>query len=174
MTILIIIGCIIALFLILAAVMGKHMHIEKTITINKPRAEVFDYIRLMKNHDHFNVWMMMDPNMKTEFTGTDGQEGFVYAWDSAANKSAGAGEQETKKIVPNERIEYEIRFKRPMEDVAQATLQTKDAGPGQTLVQWSFDSNMKFPMNAMMPMFKNMLGKQLETSLENLRNIMER
>ena len=174
LTIIMIIAGIIVLFLLIAALSGKNMTIAQDIVINKPVDQVFDYLRYVRNHENFNVWMMMDPDMKKEFRGTDGQPGFVYAWDSSKNKSAGAGEQETKKIVPNQSIDMEIRFKRPMEDVAYARLATSAKGSGQTTVQWSFDSKMKFPMNAMMPMFKNMLGKQISAGLTNLKTVLEK
>jgi hypothetical protein len=49
--------------------------------------------------------------MKKEFRGTDGTDGFVYAWDG--NKNAGSGEQEIKRITDGDRIDLEIRFARP-------------------------------------------------------------
>lgn len=174
MTILLIIAGIIALFFVIALVSGKQMKLERSIIINKPAQEVFDYIRLMKNHDNFNVWMMMDPDMKREFRGIDRQEGFVYVWDSTKKSGAGAGEQETTGIVPGKSVEYEIRFIRPMEGIAKAKIDVAAAGPGQTNVHWQFDSPMKFPMNALKPIFESSLSKNMQQSLTNLRNIMEK
>lgn len=172
-TILIVVASIIALFFVLALVMGRQMRVEKTITIDKPADEVFDYIRYLKNHENFNVWVMKDPAMKKEYRGTDGQEGFVYAWDST-DRNVGAGEQEIKKIWPGRAIDYELRFHRPMQNVAQASITTTTSGTRQTNVQWVFEGPMKFPMNAMMPMIKNMLGNQLATSLGNLKDLLEK
>src|SRR5213083_2581670 len=96
--ILVVIGAIIAAVLVTALVTSKEMNIEKTITINRPLQQVFDYVKFVKNHDNFNVWAMMDPDMKKEYKGTDGQPGFVFAWDSSKKKNVGAGEQEIKNI----------------------------------------------------------------------------
>ena len=67
---------------------------EREITIKKPRHEVFDYIKIPKNQENYNKWVMMDPNLKKDFRGTDGTVGFVFAWHG--NKQAGEGEQENK------------------------------------------------------------------------------
>jgi len=80
------IGCLIALLLIVALFIKNDYSVEREITINKPRQEVFDYVKLLKNQDHYSKWVMTDPGMKKDFTGTDGTVGFVYAWDSQKKK----------------------------------------------------------------------------------------
>ena len=94
--ILIVIAAIIAIPLIIALFVSNDYNITRSIIINKPQQEVFDYIKLLKNQEKFSKWVMTDPNMKTTFTGTDGTVGCIYAWDSE-NKQAGKGEQEIKK-----------------------------------------------------------------------------
>ncbi len=173
MIIIIIVGLIV-LLLILGLFMDKNMTIEKSITINKPRQQVFDYVKYIKNHDNFSVWAMMDPEMKKEYRGTDGQEGFVFAWDSIKKKNVGAGEQEIKKIsAPNE-IDWELRFCRPMQDVAKAKMLTESVPGDKTKVQWGFYSKMKYPMVIMKPMMTGMLGKSLDQGLANLKGVLEK
>jgi hypothetical protein len=131
-------------------------------------------VKFVKNHDNFSVWAMMDPTMKKEYMGTDGQPGFVFAWDSSKKRNVGAGEQEIKKINEGKSIEHELRFFRPMQDVAKAVFVFEAASANSTKVQWGFYSRMKFPGNAMKPMIQNMLGKQLEKGLQNLKNVLEK
>ena len=69
------------------------MRIEKSVEIRKPSSEVFNYLKYTRNQDNFSVWNMADPDMKKEQSGTDGEVGFLYRWDSQ-NKNVGAGEQE--------------------------------------------------------------------------------
>lgn len=164
---------VIALVLLVALVSGKELNIEHTVTINKSKDEVFDYIKHLKNQDNFSVWALMDPNMKKTYTGTDAQVGFVSAWDSN-HKNVGAGEQEIKEIVPGESVTYELRFLRPMQDVAKAKMWVADAGSNQTNVSWGFYSTMKFPMNAMKPIMKGMLMKSLTNGLSNLKGVLEK
>ena len=172
--ILVIIGAVVAAVLFTALFTGKEMNIEKTITINRPLQQVFDYIKFVKNHDNFSVWAMMDPEMKKEYRGTDGQPGFVFAWDSSKKKNVGAGEQEIKIINEGKSIEHELRFIRPMQDVAQAKFLFEPVSSNQTRVQWGFYSKMKFPMNAMKPIIQGMLSKNLETGLNNLKTVLEK
>lgn len=174
MTVLLVIGGIIVLLLVIGLVSGNDISIERSVVINKPASEVFDYIRYLKNHENFNIWMMMDPDMKKEYRGTDGQEGFVYAWDSTKQRNVGAGEQEIKKIVHGQSVEYQLRFFRPMNDVATAKLVVTAAGAGQAQVQWGFYNTMKFPMNLMKPVMKSMLGNSLQQGVDNLKAVMEK
>lgn len=173
MTILLTIAAIIISFLLVATVTGKEMSIERSITIHRPASDIYDFVHHSKNHDQFSIWQMMDPQMKKTYRGTDGRVGFVYAWDSANNKNVGAGEQETTNLVPGQRVEFHLRFLRPMKSEADSTMIIGKTENGQTTVQWTFAGPMKFPMNAMKSVFAKMLGKQLAASLDNLKKIME-
>ena len=89
-TILSVIAGIIALLLIIALFTKKGYKTYREIIINVPRQKAFDYLKQIKNQDSFNKWIMVDPDMKREFKGTDGTVGFIYAWNG--NKEAGEGE----------------------------------------------------------------------------------
>lgn len=149
------------------------MKIEKSVEIRKNDSEVFDYLKLTKNQDNFSVWNMADPSMKKEFRGTDGTVGFVYKWDST-NKNVGAGEQETKAIVKGKSIEFEVRFFRPMQNTGKATFLLNKKAENLTGVSWIFDSPSKFPYSLLAPLFKKMMGRDLEKGLVNLKNILEK
>jgi hypothetical protein len=148
------------------------MKIEKSIDINRNSKEVFDYLKLTKNQDSFSIWNMTDPSMKKEYRGTDGTVGFIYGWDST-NKNVGAGEQEITGIDEEKRIEYAIRFFRPMKNTGKSEFLIASRGEKVTSLVWTFDSPSKFPMSLLSPMFKWMLGKDLEKGLENLKEILE-
>lgn len=165
---------LVVLLLIVALFVKKDYAISREITIKKPKAEVFNFLKFLKNQDKFSKWATMDPNMKQEFRGTDGQPGFVSAWDSD-KKDVGKGEQEIKKITDGEQIDYEIRFIKPFAGIAQASLITQQLSLEETKVTWAFQSKMKYPMNLML-LFMNMdkmVGNDLSTGLSNLKKIME-
>ena len=170
--ILFIIVAIIGLVLIVALFVKNDYTIEREVAINKPAAEVFDYIRYVKNQDHYNKWTMTDPNMKKEFKGSDGTVGFVYAWDG--NDKAGKGEQEITKIDSGKELDLEIRFVKPFEGKAQAKMITKPISENQTVVYWSMAGRSKYPMNITNLFTGAMLGKDLEASLLNLKTILEK
>lgn len=171
--ILAVIGCLIALVLLIAAIAPKGYSIYREIVINRPVAYVFDYIRYLKNQEEFSKWVMTDPNKKTELRGEDGKVGVVYAWNG--NQQAGEGEQEITNIKENERIDIEVRFVRPFEGLAYTPFVVKELSPDQTHITWGMTSSMKFPMNAMLLFVKmeKLLGKDLEISLANLKQILE-
>jgi uncharacterized membrane protein len=172
--VLMIIGVLALLTAILALLAPKEMVVEESVAVNKPKDQVFDYIRLVKNQDNFSKWNMTDPNMKKSYKGTDGQVGFVYAWNSETNNNVGAGEQEIKAVNQDGTIDFELRFERPMKNVAQAKMTAEAMSPTQTKVTWMFYGPTKFPMSIMTPMFRKMLGKDMATSLNNLKTLLEK
>ncbi|MES2836717.1 MAG: SRPBCC family protein [Bacteroidota bacterium] len=171
-TILSVVAGIIALLLIIAIFSKKGYSTHCEIIINAPLQKVFDYLKQIKNQDNFNVWVMMDPNMKREFKGTDGTVGFVYGWNG--NKKAGEGEQEIKAISEGKNIEMEIRFVRPMPGIAQAKITTESLSDNETKVTWTSAAPMKYPLNIMLPMIVKLLEKDMNTSLTTLKNILEK
>jgi Polyketide cyclase / dehydrase and lipid transport len=173
-TILIVLAAVVAVLLIVALFVSKNLTIEQRVLIDKPNQDVFEFIKYTKNQDHYSVWNMTDPEMAKTYTGTDGQVGFVYAWDSVKRKNVGAGKQETKAIDNGKSITFEIRFSRPMPDVAKAQISTEAVSANQTQVQWGFYSQMKYPMNIMKPVIKNMLSKDLAKGLVTLKTVLEK
>ena len=153
--------------------MAKDMIIEKNVSVNKNINEVFNFLKQTKNQDRFSVWNMKDPNMKRDYSGTDGTKGFVYSWDSK-DKNVGAGSQEIKNISEGNRIDYELRFIRPMQNTAASSFVLDKIDENNTSVTWTFQSPTKFPMSLFAPIFKNMLGKQLNQSLQNLKALLEK
>ncbi|MBA2611336.1 MAG: SRPBCC family protein [Bacteroidetes bacterium] len=166
---------LIALLLIAALFTKKGYEIEREIIINKPKAEVFNYVKHICNQDKYSKWNKTDLGMKKDYKGTDGTVGFVYAWDSQ-NKQAGAGEQEIKKIADGERMESEIRFIRPFSAVAASFIATQNVSEQQTKVKWGIQSTMKYPMNIILSFMNmdKMLGKDMEVSLGDLKVILEK
>ena len=162
----------IALLLVTALFVKNEFEVRREITINKPKSEVFAYVRQLKNQDHYSIWVMRDPEMKKEFKGTDGNTGFVYGWNG--NDEAGEGEQEITGITEGERVDIEIRFKRPMQSVANTPITTEALSENQTKVSWAMEGSSPYPFNLMSLFCDPMLGPDMETSLANLKNILEK
>jgi hypothetical protein len=153
--------------------MPKDMIIEKSVAINKNIETVFSYLKQTSNQDNFSVWNMKDPAMKKTYSGTDGTKGFIYSWDST-DKNVGAGAQEIKGITDNSRIDYELRFERPMKNTGRSSFIVNKISDNETSVTWNFISPTKFPFSLITPIFRKMLGKQIETSLQNLKALLEK
>jgi hypothetical protein len=149
------------------------MKTEKTIIINRSSGLVFDYLKMTRNQDNFSVWNMADPNMKKIHKGTDGTVGFLYSWDSTM-KNVGAGEQEITSIEDGKSIDYAIRFLRPMQNTGKTKFQITSLGNDKTSVGWIFESPSRFPMSLFSPIFKRILGKDIDKGLSNLKGILEK
>ncbi|UEG50047.1 SRPBCC family protein [Ferruginibacter lapsinanis] len=164
-----------ALLLIVALFVKKEYTVEREVTIAKPKQEVFNYIKLLKNQSNYSVWVKMDPNAKMEYKGTDGTVGFVSSWDSE-NKNVGKGEQEIKQITEGERLDLSLHFIKPFEGFADAYMTTAAIDSNQTKVKWGFHNKMKYPLNIIC-LFMNvekMIGKDLGDGLNNLKVVLEK
>jgi len=172
--ILIVIAIIIVIPFIVAIFVKGDYIIQREIAIKKPKAEVFDYLKLLKNQDKFSKWAKMDPNMKQTFKGTDGTVGFVSAWESDM-KDVGQGEQEISNIVNGERLDYIIHFIKPMDSHDNASLITTEINASETKVQWVFSGKVNYPMNllCLFMNFDKLVGPDLEIGLKNLKANLE-
>lgn len=166
---------LIVLILVAGMFMKKDFAVTRSVEIDHSVNEVYDYAKYLKNQQEYSVWAKMDPDQKVTFTGTDGTVGFVSAWDSD-NENVGQGEQEIVGMTENEKIDYVMRFKKPLESEGNATLNFKSTGEDCTHVEWSFSGDMSYPMNVMMPFidFEGTLGPQLQKGLENMKTIIEK
>jgi len=165
---------IIAALLLAGLVISKDISATKEIVINKPVGEVFNYIKYLKNQQHYSKWATLDPNIKNEFRGTDGQPGFVNSW--SGNKKVGVGEQEITAMVEGKALHTDLRFIKPFKSFAKSTMTTTAVDTNSTKVTWGFESKMNYPMN-IMKLFMNMsemVGKDFSTGLANLKTVLEK
>lgn len=172
-TILYILAGVVLLILILAIIAPKTYHVSRSIVIAKPKSEVFENLRFLKNQDQWSPWNQKDPDMEKKFTGTDGEVGAISYWNG--NKDVGEGEQEITKIVEGERVESQLRFLKPWESTSDAYLATESVDANATKVTWGFSGKNKFPFSIMM-LFMNMdkmVGKDFEEGLDNLKSNLE-
>jgi len=165
---------VVAVFVIAGFVPSEFLVIRE-VKINKPKAEVFEYTKLLKNQENFSVWSKIDLNMKHDFKGVDGTVGFVSAWESE-NPDVGKGEQEIIAIDEGDRIDYELRFIEPFESTSPAYMIFSSIDSSTTSVQWAFDGEMSYPTNLML-LFVDLeeeLGNDLQNGLNNLKEILEK
>ncbi len=171
-TILLVVAAIIVLLLILALFMKKEHYVKREIIINAPLQKVFGFLKLLNNQDKFNKWAKTDPNRKWEYKGTDGTVGYIIAWKG--NKDAGEGEKEIMNIVDGKRIETEIRFVKPMKVTASVNMETEPLSDSQTKVSLINAGVLKYPMNLFIPVAEKRFPKDMDESLNTLKNILEK
>lgn len=159
---------IIAIPLIIALFVPKQSTSQGQIVINKPKQEVFDYIKYVKNQDNFGKWQLSDPDMITAEEGEDGTVGFRYSWDS---KELGKGAQVITNIVEGERMESDMFFYDFDDTPNPAYFTVEEQTPDQTLVKWGISWDTPYPWN-IMSLFFNM-DNDFNQGLEKLKEIIE-
>lgn len=169
----IVLAVLISLPLIIALFLKKEYRIEEQVVINTSPPTVFNYIKFVKNQEQYSKWVMADPNMKKTLTGTDGTVGFIYAWNSD-DKGVGQGEQEITALVENKKMDCEIRFIKPFVGKGYVSMLTNPTGADKTTVIWSMEGKSKYPMNFMNLFMDKVLHKDMQISLQNLKNNLEK
>ena len=78
-------------------------------------------------------------------------------------------------IIPEQRIDFELRFFTPFESTSPAYMTTTLLNPDSTIVTWGFEGHMNYPMNIMFLFmdFEQVIGDDLQIGLDNLKVILE-
>ncbi len=173
LSILFILAGIIALILLVALFVKKEFMLEKQIIIQKPKQEVFNYLKLIRNQELYSVWVMKDPKINIVYTGTDGTVGFISSWTSD-DKNVGVGAQEIIELKEGESMKVEIRFKKPFEGTNYATTTVSTTDDGKTKVSNMFTGKSKYPMNIMNLFMDKLLGKDMQQTLDNMKANLEK
>lgn len=170
---LIVLGILVAIGAVLAFIAPKDMNLERSIVINAPREAVYQHVKTLTAQNVWSPWMQRDSAMTSEYRGTDGEVGAIYAWQG--NSEVGKGEQEITSVTPNERMEQALRFLEPFASTANVFIALADTTDNSTKVTWGFKSKMPIPLN-IMGLFFNMtdaIGKDYETGLNSLKTLVE-
>jgi hypothetical protein len=168
----IVIVILLALPFIIALFIPRTYTVSVSETINQPKQVVYDYVRLLDNQKQYSVWVMADPNLNPVITGTDGTVGAIQRWNSKIS-DVGEGEQEIIALSPD-RIDMEIRFKRPFEGTSKAADIFESVSENQTLLTVEFYSNESYPMNLPSYIFgRKMIKKDQIKNLKNIKRILE-
>lgn len=168
-----VIVALVALVLITALFVKKDYQVTRTVVIDAEVSEVYDYISYLENQQEYAIWQKKDPKTKNTSKGTDGTVGYIHGWNSS-HEEVGVGEQEITKMKLDERIDFALRFKKPMEIESTAFMTTKKKVAG-TEVTWAFEGGSPWPFNIFF-LFMDMdevLGPDLQQGLDNLKKIIE-
>ena len=174
-TIIIIIFTVIAVLLLIGLFIKKDYEISRSITINRPQIDVFNYLKYIKNQKNYHTLNLMDPDMRLSYNGKDAMSGFISTWESE-NKDLGIGEQVILNIDDSiASIETELRFHKPYSGKAKSIMKCMAISKNESVVTWTFKSKIAYPMNLIL-YFTNTndsIAKDLDIGLKSLRDLLE-
>lgn len=165
----------VGIFVILMFLGPKDESFERSIIIEAPPHQVYEYINSLQDLTKWNPWIEMDPNMKKDFSGEVGAVGSSYSWESE-NPSVGIGKQTIVEMVPNKEISTLLQFTAPFESESTSKIELKAVESTQTEVIWGLQTN--FPL-FQRPIFLFMdieseVGPNYEEGLASLQQLIEK
>lgn len=160
---------LLAIFFILALTQSKDLSIERSLIIKAPQQTVFNQIKYFNNWTNWSPWYAKEPTMKMLYLGQDGQVGSSYRW-----KGDEMGEGEMSNVgINNNQLNYNLKFIKPWEGLAEGSLVAEDMGNGTTMVKWSMINHGTFPFNALNFFMERIIGNDFEEGLSLLKKYTE-
>jgi len=162
-----------ALLLLVAAayLLPGQVHVDRSITVNAPRAEVFEQINGYATFNTWSPWFDLDPNAKYTFEGPATGVGAKMSW--VGDPSAlGSGSQVITASQAGERVASDVDFGQG--GVAKQVISLAADGGG-TKVTWGIDIDLGMnPVNRYFGLaMDGMVGKDFEKGLGNLKRVVE-
>jgi len=156
--------------LLLGLIIPKKYTISEKITINKPQAEVYEYIKLLKNQELYSVWILDDTTNTIRYIGVDGTIGAQAVWVS---EKSGKGSQTISKL-DGERVDVDLKFIEPYESNQKASTIAKKISVTQSEVISEFYDTEVYPMNVVSFISKIIIRDAEKRNFINLKNILEK
>ncbi len=172
-TIAIVIVVLLAAVLLFAATRPDTFRVQRATTIKAPPEKVFAILNDFHRWDAWSPWEKMDPTMKRTFSGAANGKGAVYAWEG--NSKVGQGRMEITDASSASKVTLNLDFVKPFEahHVVEFTLAAKGDA---TDVTWAMHGPQPY-LAKVMTLFcsmDNMVGKDFETGLADLKAIAEK
>lgn len=171
-TLLIILSTAVIVFIMLYVLAPLKYEVSRSIVIEKPLPEVFEFISHLKNQEFWSPWGFEDQEMERTYIGNDGEVGFISSWKGS--KKIGEGAQEIVNIVSNRSFETELRFIKPFKTISESFIKVYE-NEKSTEVIWGFRGIYKRPLNIVvffMGLDKK-LGRDFEIGLSRLKHYIE-
>jgi uncharacterized protein YndB with AHSA1/START domain len=169
----VILAVAIAAVLILAATKPTTLRVQRSVSINAPPERIFSLISDFHQWVTWSPYEQKDPAMKRTYSGTERGRGAVYAWDG--DKNVGSGRMEILDVSAPSKIVIKLDFFKPFEGHNTAEFTMLPQGDG-THVTWLMHGPANF-MSRLIQVFMNLdnlIGKDFEAGLANLKTITEK
>ncbi|MBK26273.1 MAG: hypothetical protein CME70_19900 [Halobacteriovorax sp.] len=143
--------------------------ISKSIEINKPAPEVFDYLSDFKNWQTWSPWICMEPSCPVSFEGNPTELGHRQSWDG---KFIGSGTMSLIKIIPNKVLSYDLRFLKPWKSESKTQFVFEETSAG-TKVTWNMQGSLPFFLFFFKKMMTALITMDYDRGLNMLKEVLE-
>jgi len=167
----------IAIVLILAVTKPARFSVQRATSVRAPPEKIFPLINDFHQWGTWSPYENKDPAMKRSYSGAESGKGAVYAWDG--NKNVGSGRMEILEASVPSKIVIKLDFFKPFEghNTAEFTMLPQgDATNLTTDVTWLMHGPAPFVSKVMQVFMNidNMIGKDFEIGLANLKRLTEK
>jgi hypothetical protein len=169
----IVLAIAVAIVLILAATKPGTFSVRRAISVHAPAEKIFPLINDFHQWKSWSPYENKDPAMKRSYSGAESGKGAVYGWEG--NKNVGSGRMEILDVTVPSKIVIKLDFFAPFEghNTAEFTLLPQGDNTGVTWLMHGPASLMSKVMQVFINL-DNMIGKDFEAGLVNLKNITEK
>jgi uncharacterized protein YndB with AHSA1/START domain len=172
-TVALLVVVLLAVLLAYAATRPDSFVVRRTTSIKASPEKLFPLINDYHNWPAWSPYEKLDPNMRKTFSGAPNGKGAIYEWEG--NSKAGKGHMEITDSVPASKVTMRLDFSKPLEghNVAEFILSPNG---DSTNVTWAMSGPSPYLVKVMSIFFNmdNIIGKEFETGLGNLKTIAEK
>jgi hypothetical protein len=172
LTTLAVVGVLVLLVLILAAVRPAEFRYVRATTIQADPVAVFSRVNDLRRFQEWSPWSKLDPNMKQSFEGPPAGPAAVSRWEG--NNKVGAGRMTITESKAGESVRMRLEFLRPFKATNLVEFTFRPAGGG-TQVEWAMSGRNNLPLK-IFGLFMNMdklIGRDFEKGLSELKALSE-
>jgi effector-binding domain-containing protein len=168
---------LLAAFVVTGYLLPKQVHVERTITINRPASMMFELLNSYRYYNEWSPWAERDPKAEFVISGPESGVGARMSWIGDPHL-VGSGWQEIVASKPYEQIDIMLDFDAQGIALTGFTLVPEaDA----TSVTWFFDSDLTEGVNYLDAflaryfglLFDRWVGGDYEQGLANLKQYAE-
>ena len=161
---------LIVLIVVIGFLLPRQVHVERSIVINAPQAQLFEALNSFKRFNEFSPWAALDPNTQYTYEGPESGVGAKMSWVSN-DPDLGSGTNEIVESRAPDLIRTKLNFGG---QPAEASF-TFAAADGATRVTWGFDGDLGDNpiMRFVGLMFDKWIGSDYEKGLARMKQVME-
>jgi uncharacterized protein YndB with AHSA1/START domain len=155
-----------------AATKPDQFRVQHATRIKAPPEKIFALISDLRAHGRWSPWEKKDPAMKRTYSGAVNGVGAVYEWEG--NKNIGKGRMEVAELSPPSKVRFKLDFIKPFEAHNIAEFALAASGDARD-VTWAIygPSPLLSKVMGLFCSFDNMIGREFEAGLANLKAIAE-